>query len=175
MTHPTFTPFPPLTTERLTLRQLSLNDDHAVFALRSDSNINQYLGRQPSRTVEDARKFIGNITEAVRKDESIYWAITLPGCQTFVGTICLFDFSGQPPKCEIGYELLTQFQGKGIMLEAASKAVEYAVQTVKVQTIEAYTHQHNRASTKLLEKLGFKQSPEPDKGNPDFYVWRYGK
>lgn len=105
MVNRSFTPFPILTTERLTLRQLSNDDGENIFALRSDTEINKYLGRQPSKTIEDARGFINKITENVQKNVSIYWAITLTNSKIFVGTICLFDFSDENNKCEIGYEL----------------------------------------------------------------------
>lgn len=173
MTIRQFTPFPILITERLTLRQLLLTDAQDIFALRSDSEINKYLGRQPSKTVEDARHFIDNITENIKKNESIYWAITLTESKTFVGAICLFEFSDQHNNCEIGYELLRHFQGKGMMKEAASKVVEYAVQTIKVETIIAFTHKNNQNSTKLLAQLEFKKSVEPDKMSPDYCVFTF--
>jgi ribosomal-protein-alanine N-acetyltransferase len=168
------TPFPILTTTRLTLRPLLLSDAKDVFTLRSDSAINKYLDRQPSKTIDDAISFINNITENIKKNESIYWAITLTESNTFVGTICLFGFSDQEHKCEIGYELLSHFQGKGLMHEAASKVIEYAVKTMNVQTIEAFTHQNNQPSIRLLEQLEFKKSIEPDKTNPDCYVFTFG-
>ena len=43
MTKRNFTPFPILATERLTLRQLSIDDQQNIFALRSDKEINKYL------------------------------------------------------------------------------------------------------------------------------------
>jgi [ribosomal protein S5]-alanine N-acetyltransferase len=171
MANQPFTPFPILTTTRLTLRQLLLSDAQDIFALRSDHAINKYLDRQPSKTIDDAIIFINNITENIKKNESIYWAITLTESKTFVGTICLFGFSDQDNKCEIGYELLSHFQGKGMMKEAASKVIEYAVQTMKVRTIEAFTHKNNQSSIRLLEQLEFKKSIEPDNMNPDCYVF----
>ena len=59
-------------------------------------------------------------------------------------------------KCEIGYELLTNFQGQGIMQEAAEKVVDYAFNTIKVQKIEAIFHRYNQRSINLLEKLLFR-------------------
>ena len=64
-----FTPFPVIKTERLTLRQLSVNDDKEIFALRSDKQVNKYLDRDPSNTIEDARKFIHKIAEVVKQNE----------------------------------------------------------------------------------------------------------
>jgi [ribosomal protein S5]-alanine N-acetyltransferase len=166
-----FTPFTILTTERLTLRQLSIDDQQDIFTLRSDTEINKYLGREPSKTIEDAINFINKINDNFKKNNSIYWVITLTKTKTFVGTICLFDFSNENNKCEIGYELLTNFQGQGIMKEATEKVINYAFQTIRLQKIDAFTHNGNRNSTKLLEKVGFIKSIEADKENLDFNIF----
>ena len=135
-----FTPFPILTTERLTLRQLTSNDEQEIFILRSDSEINKYLDRQLSNTVEDARNFINKVNENINKNDSLYWAITLSDKDKLIGTICLFGFSDDNYKCEIGYELLTNFQGQGIMKEAVEKVIDYAFNTIKVKKMEAFLH-----------------------------------
>jgi ribosomal-protein-alanine N-acetyltransferase len=160
-----------LTTERLTLRQLSTDDGQNIFALRSNTEINKYLDRQASNTIEDAFNFINRITDSIKNNASIYWAITLTNTKIFVGTICLFDFSNEKNKCEIGYELLPNFQGQGIMNEAAEKVTDYAFQTIRLQKIEAVTHTANRNSTKLLAKLGFNQSTEACKEIPDLTLF----
>ena len=67
MTNINFTPFPILTTERLTLRQLSIDDRQKIFALRSDKEINKYLDTQVSKTVEDAINFNNTINDNIRK------------------------------------------------------------------------------------------------------------
>lgn len=110
-----FISFPILATERLTLRQLLPDDQNDILALRSDTEINQYLDRQPSKTIEDAINFINKVNDNIKLNNSIYWVITLTTTKTFVGTICLFDFSDEKNSCEIGYELMTKFQGQGIM------------------------------------------------------------
>ena len=162
-----FTPFPILTTERLTLRQLQILDEAEIFTLRSDSEINKYLDRQLSNTIEDARNFINNVNENINKNVSLYWAITLRGRNTFVGTICLYGFSGENDNCEIGYELLTNFQGQGIMKEAVEKVIDYAFNTVKVQKIEAFFHRDNQPSIKLLKKFSFRDLNKADETNHD--------
>ena len=161
-----FTPFPILTTKRLTLRQLAITDGQDIFALRSDAEINKYLNRQACTTVEDAIGFINKIDGSVKKNDSVYWAITLTNTEAFVGTICLFNFSNEKNKCEIGYELLTNFQGQGIMREATEKVIDFAFHTIRVQKIEAFTHNGNENSTKLLEKLNFIKSLEADEEYP---------
>ena len=167
MLNGTFTPFPILTTERLTLRQLAINDEQEIFTLRSDSEINKYLDRQISNTIDDARNFINKITGS----DSLYWAITLSDKNVLIGTICLFGFSDENYKCEIGYELLTNFQGQGIMKEAVEKVIDYAFNTIKVKKIEAFLHRDNLRSIKLLEKFSFRNSNEPDNTNPDLICY----
>ena len=105
------------------------------------------------------------------KRDSLYWAITLSDQNIFVGTICLFGFSDENYKCEIGYELLTNFQGQGIMSEAVEKVIDYAFNTIKVKKIETFLHRDNQSSIKLLEKFSFRNSIEPDKTNPNLICY----
>ncbi|MES2850045.1 MAG: GNAT family N-acetyltransferase [Bacteroidota bacterium] len=171
MLNRTFTPFPILTTEKLTLRQLAISDEQEIFTLRSDSEINKYLDRQISNTIDDARNFIIKVNENINKNVSLYWAITLSDRNILVGTICLYGFSDENDNCEIGYELLTNFQGQGIMKEAVEKVIDYAFNTIKVQKIEAFLHRDNQSSINLLEKLSFRNSNKPDETNPELICY----
>lgn len=167
------TGFSILTTERLTLRQLSIDDQQSIFDLRSDPDVNKYLDRQPCKTNEDAINFINKVNENNEKSISFYWAITLTDTKTFVGTICLFDFSSETNSCEIGYELITKYQGQGIMKEALHVVINYAFQSLAFKNIIAFTHEENLNSTKLLTKFDFVKSGEVDIENPNvtkFYL-----
>ena len=57
-----FDPFPTLTTERLTLRQLSQDDENEIFAMRSNDENARYLDRPKANSIEDARKFMESKT-----------------------------------------------------------------------------------------------------------------
>jgi [ribosomal protein S5]-alanine N-acetyltransferase len=163
-----FTPFPILETARLTLRQLKSHDDKEIFALRSNDNVNKYLGRQASKSIDDATDFIRTINENIQRNDSVYWAITLSGTDRLIGTICLYDFSEDHASAEIGYELLPDFQGKGIMQEAASKVIRFGFQHIGLNSIKAYTHSENQSSTRLLEKLYFKK----DSADGNFTIFK---
>ena len=166
----TFTPFPVLISARLTLRQLSINDDKEILALRSNEQVNKYIERDPSITIEDARKFIHKIAEVVKKNEGIYWAITLTTTDILVGTICLFNFSNENDQAEIGYELLPDFQGQGIMQEALSKVIAFGLDVIGLKAIEACTHPENQNSSKLLEKFNFRKQENSDDNSNDMLV-----
>lgn len=160
--------FPILNTEKLILRQLADGDAVEVFALRSDAQINKYLDRQPCHTLEDAIKFIGKI----KSNNQPYWAITQKGNEKLVGTISLFNLIEEQRTCEIGYELLTEFQGKGIMRAAATTVIDYAIHTLGLKTVDAYTHKDNQSSANLLRKLDFKCISSVEQQNADLILFR---
>lgn len=150
-------PFPVLITERSVLRRLSINDDEEIFALRSNPEVNKYLGRQPAKSIDDARKFIHNIDQMVQSKKGIYWAITLANNDKLVGTICLFNFSSKSDEAEIGFELMPTIQGQGMIQEALEKVIAFGVNVIGIKAILASTHIENGKSTTLLEKLNFKK------------------
>lgn len=170
MTGKNFTPFPVLKTERLTLRPLKNSDDNEIFALRSNDNVNKYLDRKPSKSLDEARNFIQAIQENIQRNDSLYWAITLNDTDKLIGTICLFNFSEDLAQAEMGYELLPHFQGKGMMQEAVSQVIHFAFQQVGLHSIEAHTHAENESSTRLLEKLNFKRRSGTDENAMSFIL-----
>jgi len=163
--------FPILITDRFTLRKLSKNDSEEILQLRSDKEINKFLDRKPSKTLEDALNFINNIIEN-ENDELFYWAITKTGKDKLIGTICLFDFVVDSKKCEIGYELLKEYHGQGVMIEAAGKVIDYINKTHGIRVIDAQTHKENQNSTKLLEKLNFEKLENVIENNPNLILYR---
>jgi ribosomal-protein-alanine N-acetyltransferase len=160
-----------LISERLTLRKLSKRDSEEILQLRSDKEINKFLDRKPSKTVDDALNFINNIIEN-ESGELFYWAITKTGEDKLIGTICLFDILDDVKKCEIGYELLTEYHCQGIMIEAVKKVIEYAIKILELKTIDALTHKDNQTSTKLLQKLNFKKLEDIVEDNPNLILFR---
>jgi ribosomal-protein-alanine N-acetyltransferase len=170
-----FTPFPILKTERLTLRQVGMNDEQELFSLRSNRELNKYLSRQPSNTIDEARNFIKQINKSTLKNDSIYWAITVSNHPGLIGAIGLFGFSEEKGTCEIGYELLPAYQGQGIMQEAVRAVISYAFATINVQAIEATLHPANQRSKKLLEKFWFRASYQTGSTDPDLFGYQLTK
>jgi len=158
-----FTPFPNLTTERLTLRQLISKDENDLMRLRSDESVNEFIVRPKSISSEDAKKLIDKLNTGISRDEWIFWAITLKNEDELIGTICLWNLDKKNYKGEIGFELFPRFQGKGLMKEALTKVLDYAFNNMKFQTIEGFTNQNNIRSIKLMEKYNFKRDTEMEK------------
>ena len=159
-----FTPFPILTTNRLFLRQLETTDDKDIFFHRSDDKVNKYLEGFRHSSIEQTQTFIERIQKEVADNKTILWVLTQKGHNKFLGTICLWNISRNEYKAETGYTLDPEFQGLGYMNEALVKVIDFGFNKMKLKTIEAYTHENNESSIKLLLRNKFKQSTSPKAG-----------
>jgi RimJ/RimL family protein N-acetyltransferase len=155
-----FLPFPELTTKRLLLRQLKKTDNLAIFSLRSDENINKYLDRPKTKSIDKAEEFILKINDGIKLNDRLYWAICLKENPALIGTICLWNFSDDKATAEVGYELKPSYQGRGLMNEALARVIKFGFQKIKLNKIEAFTHKENIRSTKLLKKNDFILMPD---------------
>ncbi len=91
----------------------------------------------------------------IDRNECIYWVISLNGSDNLVGSVCLWNFDFENEIVEIGYEMLHDFQGKGIMSEAIKKVIEYAFEEIKAKLITAFPSADNNNSVSILKKLNF--------------------
>jgi len=149
--------FPILTTGRLILRKLELNDAAEIMKLRSDERVNQYLDRPKSINIDEAIEFINKITNNIKNEESYYWVICLRNDYKLAGTMCLWNIDKDNSRIEVGYELLPDFQGKGLAHEALSKIIDYGFDVLQFKTMVAYPHRDNERSINLLVKNNFRR------------------
>ncbi|RTZ03727.1 N-acetyltransferase [Flavobacterium bomense] len=150
-----FSPFPDLETERLLLRRVNTNDIKEIFELRSNPETMKYIPRPLVKTNEDALEHIAMIDTKIEANEGINWAITLKDNPKLIGVIGHYRIKPEHYRAEIGYMLLPEYHGKGIISEAVKEAVNYGFQIMKLHSIEAMIDPDNDASAKILEKNGF--------------------
>jgi len=157
-----FPPFTNLTTERLLLRELQPTDAGQIFKIRSDKRVNEFIDRKPATSIQDGLNFINQIIANQNKNEGIMWAITLKNDPTLIGTIVYWHIVKEKDEAEIGYEMLPEYFGKGIMQEALLKVIEFGFETMELKTIMADTKADNLRSINLLEKCGFVDTGEAE-------------
>lgn len=150
-----FNPFPNLETKRLLLRRLENEDVNEIFALRSDKEVMKYVPRPLAKTPEDALNHIAIINEKIDLNEGINWAITLKDNPKLIGIIGHYRIKPEHFRAEIGYMLLPEYHGKGIISEAINEVVKYGFQVMKLHSIEAIIDPDNIASERVLQKNGF--------------------
>lgn len=93
-----------------------------------------------------------------RDPETIGWtrfvAIREPdGTRTLAGTVGGFSREN-PTDCEIGYSILQQFEGRGLITEAAQAFIQRIRATGRFSSIIAHTFPWLGGSIRVMEKCG---------------------
>lgn len=151
------TPSPTLTTNRLIIRPLTASDGADLHQLRSNPTIMRFIPRPLTTSVDDAVRLIQGFNEAIRRNESITWGITLTTHPVVVGTIGFVRISPENFRAEVGYLLHADYQGSGLMQEALQAVVDYGFRVLKLHSIEAIVDPGNTASARVLERNGFRK------------------
>ncbi|WP_437967619.1 GNAT family protein [Sorangium sp. So ce260] len=150
-----FDPFPVLTTPRLRLRSIEPGDVERIFRIQSDPEVTRYFGRGPDASIADSERRIATIIAGVREHTSIRWGITLEESGELVGTGGFWRWNKPHRWAEIGYELLPAFWNRGIMTEALRAVLRFGFASMDLHRVEAQIDPENRASARVLERLGF--------------------
>lgn len=148
--------FPTLETPRLVLRELTLADAPALFAIHGDRSAMRHFGADAMTQPEQASELIVKFA-AWRKaaNPGVRWAIQRKSDGTLVGTCGVFAWNRDWRKCSTGYELAQRAWGQGFMREALASAFAWAFDAMDLNRIEAQVHPDNAPSLKLLQGLGF--------------------
>jgi ribosomal-protein-alanine N-acetyltransferase len=166
MSHVSLNSLQVLHTRRLTLRPPAACDIPGLFQLRSDPEVNAYLDRPPPDGLEAVAMFVAQLNEGLRNGQSFYWVLTPDQSPALIGTICLWNLSPEG-KAEVGFELLPEFRGRGLMSEALVAVLEYGLKVLNIKRIEAWTHRDNQPSRSLLEKHSFRRDHQLEEQNAE--------
>ncbi|MBI9045932.1 MAG: GNAT family N-acetyltransferase [Anaerolineaceae bacterium] len=159
MTNTANTPayFTNLQTERLILRQLTMEDIDFVFQHFHDHSVNQYLMDEPPvADVAQAQEIIEFYLEPEGKTHN-RWGIVRKTDNLLIGTCGYHKWSQAYCRAEIGYDLSPAFWGQGYMSEALRAVIHNGFERMGLNRIDALVYIKNDPSLQLLKKLGFKQ------------------
>lgn len=150
-----FYPFPNLETERLLLRQITLDDAVDIFNIRSDKEVMRYIPRPIAKTIDDVVQLVHMLDDFLGKGERINWGMALKETNQLIGMIGFVNLKEAHHRAEVGYALASKFHRQGYMFEALNKVVQYGFRTMKLHSIEAIVDAENIASNALLHHFGF--------------------
>lgn len=147
-------PFPVLATERLVLRRFRQDDIESVYQGLSHPQVIRHYGVSYD-SLEATQEQMDWYAAIEREEKGIWWAVCDHKNQTFLGAVGFNDRSKEHRKTEMGYWLLPQYWGSGIISEAGLAACGYAFQKMSVHRIEAVVETENANSKKVMKQLGF--------------------
>ncbi|TCC93516.1 N-acetyltransferase [Pedobacter frigiditerrae] len=146
--------FPNFLEEGFQLRQIVDEDINKIFLGLSHPDIVKYYGVNYS-SLYDTQEQMKWFAELEESGTGIWWAINSPQNSDFYGAIGLNNLSKIHQKAEIGFWLLPEYWGKGIMKIAVDLVCNYAFKELKLHRIEALVETENKNSKNLLNKLSF--------------------
>ena len=148
----------PITTERLTLRPLTLDDVDAVHAYQSHEEVCRYVPFEP-RTREVVADRIANVLGSQLTDEgqAITLGVELRETGQLLGDMMLFWRSREHGTGEIGYAFHPDFHGRGYAAEAGAEVLRLAFDVYGFHRVVARIDARNDASAALARRLGMRQ------------------
>lgn len=150
-----------LETGRLLLRPLELEDSDDMFAMDSNSNVHKYLWQNPTQTKEETITIIKMVQKQYLENNIGRFATILKETNEFIGWTGIKYVNdhienGNTNFFDYGYRLNEKFWNKGYATEASICWLDYGFNEIKIDRMNAYTHQENGASNHILQKIGMK-------------------
>lgn len=140
-------------TPRLTLRPIEAGDTAAIFSsYGQDTEVTRYLTWQPHASIEDTDSFV---QMCLRAQTSRTYMIVLKASGNVVG---VFDLrTPSKTRVEFGYALARSHWGQGLMTEALTEVVAWALRQPSIWRIGAVADIENIGSLRVMEKAGLQR------------------
>lgn len=149
--------FPTLETERLLLRELREDDVADAHRMFTDAEVMRYVGKPLHADIEETRRFLQRNRDLFPAREGVRWALTRRGSDRLIGSGGHWRLMKPHYRAEIGYDLLPECWGQGLMTEALRAILRFGFARMGLHSVEAQIDPANRRSRRVLERLGFRQ------------------
>lgn len=147
-------PFPTITTQRLVLRQITEEDLPNIFKGLSHPDIIQYYGVSYNN-LEATKVQMQWFADLEKNETGIWWAVCDKQTEEFAGAGGFNDRDKIHRKAEIGFWLLPEFWGKGIMKEVLPTICQYGFDHLNLHRIEGFVETANTNCKRAMAKLDF--------------------
>ena len=150
-----FTPFPNIETKNLILRKMNYSDVDDLFEMRKDPRMNEHTDTKLEENTDETRAYIHKMNKGVDDNKWIVWAIEHKQSNKVIGSICIWNIDFEQRNGELGYGIIPDYQGQGLMKEVLLHVVEYGFDVMGLKELYAYTEESNLKSIRLLKKCDF--------------------
>lgn len=146
---------PRLTTPRLDLRPIQIEDLQVAHDLWTNADVRRFLFDDRVISVDKARALIEASGRNFEEHGYGLWLAFSRDTGTLVGFAGFLSSSDESPN--LVYGVHPEFWGNGLATEAAQTVVDYAFETLALSAVKADVDELNAVSVRLLEKLGMIQ------------------
>ncbi len=145
-------------TERLLIRDLTEKDLDGIFELDSDTDVHEFLGKQPISTLDEAKETIAHIRRQYEQNGIGRWAVIDKENEIFLGwsgfKFITDSINGKSQYYDLGYRFIRKYWGKGYATESALASLEYGFRELNQEQICGMADIEHEASNRILQKVG---------------------
>ena len=142
-----------LETERLLLRQPTIDDAEFLLRIVNEPSWLQYIGDRNVHTIEEAKNYLLNGSIKSFETNGFGFAIVIHKESGALIGMCGLVKRDFLEDVDIGFAYFPQYTGKGYAFEAADAMMKFAREHLFINRISAITTQDNESSIKLLKKI----------------------
>ena len=152
----------PISTRRLRLRQLALEDTEQLLAYRGRADVCRYLPFEPMDEQVLATRLAGELgrREITAEGQVLTLGAELAASGRLVGDVTLFFHSVRHAEGEIGYAFHPDIAGQGYATEACTAVLNLAFDKLDglgLHRVVARMDARNGASERLASRLGMRR------------------
>jgi [ribosomal protein S5]-alanine N-acetyltransferase len=144
---------PVLNGTKVTLRDLELTDAPTLFAMLTTEEVSRFISPPPT-TVEGFERFITWACAERAAGRYVCFAVVPHGMTSAIGLFQIRQLEPGFVTAEWGFALGSNFWGTGMFMDGAHMVVNFAVETLGVQRLEARAAVANGRGNGALRKLG---------------------
>lgn len=144
-----------MTTERLLLKKIVPQDQQFIFEGLSHPDVIRFYGVSYT-TFEKTAIQMKWYAFLLKEGTGIPWKIVNKQTGERMGVISVYLHKPEHNKAELGFWLLPQYWKQGFALEALKAVLHYWKTEKGLHRLEAFVDKGNAASSRLLEKAGFR-------------------
>jgi len=154
-------------TERLILRRWKMSDREPFAEMNADPRVMEFLGGPISR--EESDSLIERFENHFENHGFSMLAIEVKDPSQFIGFLGLHVATFQAhftPAVEIGWRLAAHSWNKGYATEGSRAVIRFAFERLRLDSLVSFTVAQNRATRRVMEKLGMTHDPADDFDHP---------
>lgn len=145
-----------LTSEQLGFRKWKQEDLSHAIHLWGNHDVTKFFDSGGKFDEEKVKQCLNKEIETEEFTGLQYWPVFLQNINEFVGCCGLRPYDMNKMILEVGAHLLPVYWGKGLAQEAINTVIGYAFTKLKAKALFAGHNPENKASEKLVKRLGFK-------------------
>jgi ribosomal-protein-alanine N-acetyltransferase len=163
-----------ITGSRVRLREVGPEDAVATMAWAADPEFFRYLAFEPVFDQAAEEEFLRGVQAQSRARPRIQYHLGVVWLATdeLVGMARLGITSAEHREGDIGYGVRPDRAGQGIATEAAGLLLDLGFETLSLHRIFAYHHPDNRASERVMQKLGMQREGRLRENMFEHGAWR---